>query len=48
MLEKHIPQIMQYASAIGGQTLKQLQAAAGGAMTDEVLAKIDADLTLIK
>lgn len=48
VLEKHIPEIMQYAEAIGGQTLKELQGMAGDQLTDKMLADIDADLAKIK
>jgi hypothetical protein len=48
VLEKHMPQIVQYAGQLGGQTLKQLQGMASGMLSDELLAKIDADLAEIK
>jgi hypothetical protein len=48
VLEKHMPQILQYAGMVGGQTLKQLQGMAPDQMTDELLAKVDADLVKIK
>ncbi len=48
VLEKRMPQIVQYASQIGGQTLKQLQAMAQGQLPDSAIAEIDADLAKIK
>ena len=48
VLEKHMPQIVQYAGQLGGQTLKQLQGMAQGMLSDEKLAEIDADLAQIK
>ena len=48
VLEKRMPQIVQYAGQLGGQTLKQLQAMAQGQLPDATLAEIDADLAKIK
>ena len=48
VLEKHMPQIVQAAGQIGGQTLKQLQGMAPDRLTDKLLADIDADLAKIK
>ncbi len=48
VLEKHMPQIVQAADQIGAMTLKGLQGMAPGQLTDELLAKIDADLAAIK
>jgi hypothetical protein len=48
VLEKHMPQIIQAAGQIGGQTLKGLQAMAPDRLTDKLLADIDADLVKIK
>lgn len=50
VLQKHIPQFVanpqiEMAKAL---TLKQIQGYAGDAMSDETLAKIDADLANIK
>jgi hypothetical protein len=48
ILEKHIAPLMEYADQIGDQTLKALQPMTQGAITDETLTKIDADLAKIK
>lgn len=48
VLEKRMPQIVQYAGQLGTQTLKQLQGMAQGAISDQMLADIDADLAMIK
>jgi hypothetical protein len=48
VLEKRMPQIMQYAGQLGTSTLKQLQGMAQGAISDQMLADIDADLAMIK
>jgi len=48
VLERRMPQIMQYAGQLGGQTLKQLQGMASGMISDQMLADIDADLEKIK
>lgn len=48
VLEKHMPQVVQAAPQIGGQTLKQLQGMAPDRLTDKLLADIDADLAKIK
>ncbi len=48
VLEKHVPQLIQAAGQIGGQTLKSLQAMAPDRITDKLLADIDADLAKIK
>jgi spore coat protein CotF len=48
VLQKHMPQIIEYAGQVGGQTLKQLQGMAPDQMTDKVLADLDAELAKIK
>lgn len=48
VLEKTMGPIMQYADQLGGSTLKQLQGMAGGQITDDQLAKVDAELAKIK
>ncbi len=48
VLEKHIPQLVQSAGQIGGQSLRQIQPMAAGYLTDDLLAQIDADLAKIK
>jgi hypothetical protein len=48
VLEKHMPQIVGAAGQIGSQTLKGIQAMAGGMLPDSLLATIDEDLAKIK
>ena len=48
VLVKHMPQIIDAAGQIGGQTLKGLQAMAPDRLTDKLLADVDADLVKIK
>lgn len=49
VLEKHVPAMVGNAQIemARGMTLKQIQAFAGDALSDDVLAKIDADLAAI-
>jgi hypothetical protein len=48
VIEKLLPESLQYADVIGDQTLKEVQPMAQGAVTDEMLAKVDAELAKIK
>ena len=43
VLESNLPQISQYYDQIGGMTLKQVQPMSQGAITDDMLKKIQAD-----
>jgi hypothetical protein len=49
VLEKHLPQIVSnpQMSMVRALTLKQIQGYAGDAVSDEALAKVDADLAKI-
>lgn len=50
VLEKHIPEFISnpQIEMARAMTLKQIQGFAGDALSDEVLAKVDADLAKIK
>jgi len=50
VLEKHMPALIgnPQMEMARGMTLKQIQGFAGDAMSDELLAKVDADLAAIK
>jgi hypothetical protein len=50
VLEKHLPALVGNAQIemARAMTLKQIQAMAGDMLSDEVLAKVDADLAAIK